>query len=159
MAKTQSTSPRTGAQRTSPRTGTQRTSPGTGAQPGSSSPTAASVDQARSGQFGNGASGQDNRGVTVPIPSAGEILSTAATAMMTPIAIARRILPAKGGLPVYAGLGGLALVGIVEWPVAVAAGAGYGLARLVRPGTDQPAQGQRTAPRNGLSRDDTPGPG
>jgi hypothetical protein len=93
----------------------------------------------------------------VPIPSAAEILSTAATAMMTPIAIARRVLPAGGGLPVYAGLGGLALVGIVEWPVAVAAGAGYGLARLVRPSTGRPATAQRTAPRDGLGESDTPG--
>ena len=36
-------------------------------------------------------------------------------------------------MPMYAGLGGLALVGLIEWPVAVAAWAGYALARLLAP--------------------------
>jgi hypothetical protein len=58
------------------------------------------------------------------------LLAAAATAAMGSIAMARRVLPAKGGLPLYAGLGGLAVVGVIEWPVAVAAGAGYGLGRL-----------------------------
>lgn len=65
--------------------------------------------------------------VTIPFD---KIASAAAATVLAPAAIARRVLPAKGGLPLYAGLGGLALVGVVDWPVAVAAGAGYGLARL-----------------------------
>jgi hypothetical protein len=61
---------------------------------------------------------------------AAEMVSTAVAAAAAPIGAARRLLAAKGGLPLYAGLGGLALVGAIEWPVAVAAGAGYGLARF-----------------------------
>lgn len=44
---------------------------------------------------------------------------------MTPVNVARRALPAKGGAPLYLGLAGLAAVGVVEWPVAVAGGLGY----------------------------------
>jgi len=57
---------------------------------------------------------------------AAPVLSTAAA----PLAAARRVLATKGGLPLYAGLGGLALAGIIDWPVALAAGTGYGLARF-----------------------------
>jgi hypothetical protein len=44
---------------------------------------------------------------------------------------ARQVLP-KGGLPTYAGIGALAVIGLIDWPVAAAAGAGYALARLVQ---------------------------
>ena len=60
---------------------------------------------------------------------AAPVLSTAAAAATAPVAAACRVLAIKGGLPLYAGLGGLALVGIIDWPVALAAGTGYGLAR------------------------------
>lgn len=132
------------------------TSPGAGAQPGSGSSDMGSANQAETGGSSNRASGQD--GLTVTIPPAGKILSTSATAMLTPIAIARRVLPANGGLPLYAGLGGLALVGVIDWPVAVAAGAGYGLARLVSSGQAQPAQTQHTAAPPVLTEDSAPGP-
>lgn len=62
--------------------------------------------------------------------AAAPVLSTAAAAAAAPVAVARRVLATKGGLPLYAGLGGLALVGIIDWPVALAAGTGYGLARF-----------------------------
>jgi hypothetical protein len=61
---------------------------------------------------------------------AAQVLSAAAAVAAAPVAAARRVLAAKRGLPLYAGLGGLALVGIIDWPVAAAAGAGYGLARF-----------------------------
>ena len=61
---------------------------------------------------------------------AAPVLSTAAAAAAAPVAAARRVLAAKGGLPLYAGLGGLALAGITDWRVALAAGTGYGLARF-----------------------------
>ena len=61
---------------------------------------------------------------------AAPVLSTAAAAAAAPVAAARRVLATKGGLPLYAGLGGLALAGIIDWPVALAAGTGYGLARF-----------------------------
>jgi hypothetical protein len=78
------------------------------------------------------AADEERREFTMTLPF-DKIASTAAAALLTPATIARRVLPAKGGLPLYAGLGGLALVGVIEWPVAVAAGAGYGLARLLAP--------------------------
>ncbi|MBV9857691.1 MAG: hypothetical protein JOY82_24735, partial [Streptosporangiaceae bacterium] len=59
-----------------------------------------------------------------------KVLSTAADAMRVPVDIARQVLPGRGGLPVYAGLGALAVIGLIDWPVAAAAGAGYALARL-----------------------------
>lgn len=71
----------------------------------------------------------DTNEIKMTIPT-DRILSTAAGMVMTPLAVARQVLPAKGGLPLYAGLGALAAVGIVEWPVAAAAGAGYALARF-----------------------------
>jgi len=58
------------------------------------------------------------------------VLSSAVAAAAAPVAAARRVLATKGGLPLYAGLGGLALAGIIDWPVALAAGTGYGLARF-----------------------------
>lgn len=64
------------------------------------------------------------------VSPAAPVLSTAAAGAAAPVAAARRVLATKGGLPLYAGLGGLALVGIIDWPVALAAGTGYGLARF-----------------------------
>lgn len=61
--------------------------------------------------------------------SGDKIFSAATGLVQTPIAVARHVLPAKGGIPLYAGLGALAAVGVIEWPVAAAAGAGYALAR------------------------------
>jgi hypothetical protein len=61
---------------------------------------------------------------------AAPLFSTAAAAAAAPVVSARRVLAAKGGLPLYAGLGGLALAGVIDWPVALAAGTGYGLARF-----------------------------
>ena len=72
------------------------------------------------------------------------VLSTAAAAAAAPVAAACRVLGIKGGLPLYAGLGGLALVGIIDWPVALAAGTGYGLARF---GATRDRQRQPLPPR------------
>ena len=77
---------------------------------------------------------------------AAPVLSTAAAAAAAPVAAARRVLAAKGGLPLYAGLGGLALAGIIDWPVALAAGTGYGLARFWA-SLDQQQQPVPGAPR------------
>lgn len=43
----------------------------------------------------------------------------------TPFVIAGRVLPAKKGLPVYVGLGALAVVEAISWPVAVGIGIAY----------------------------------
>ncbi|GAA2312718.1 hypothetical protein [Streptomyces violaceusniger] len=53
----------------------------------------------------------------------------AARAAMKPIEMARRVLPAKGGLPLYVGLGALGAVEVIEWPVAVGIGVGYAVLR------------------------------
>ncbi|HEY9472338.1 MAG TPA: hypothetical protein VIS06_00665 [Mycobacteriales bacterium] len=45
-------------------------------------------------------------------------------AIRFPITVARRILPDRE-LPVYLGMGALAVAGVIDWPVAAAAGLGY----------------------------------
>jgi hypothetical protein len=47
----------------------------------------------------------------------------------TPVAAARRVLDAKGGLPAYLGAGALAVAGVIQWPVAAAGSAGYAALR------------------------------
>jgi hypothetical protein len=55
---------------------------------------------------------------------------------MAPFAIAGRVLPARKGLPLYAGLGALAIAEILEWPVAVGIGVGYAAIRRWGPQGD-----------------------
>jgi hypothetical protein len=110
-------------------------SPPTSASPKTargSSPTAAKTATSADHQ---------TREIIVTIP-ADKIFSAAKDVIMAPVAIARRVLPAKGGIPLYAGLGALAIAGFIEWPVAAAAGAGYALARHW---THQPAEQQPQA--------------
>jgi hypothetical protein len=45
------------------------------------------------------------------------------------VSSARRVLDRRGGLPVYAGAGALAVFGAIEWPVAIGVGAGYAAIR------------------------------
>jgi hypothetical protein len=45
------------------------------------------------------------------------------------VTTARRVLPAKGGLPLYTGLGALAVASVLEWPVAIGIGIGYAVLR------------------------------
>lgn len=52
------------------------------------------------------------------------VAEAVAGVVLLPVAVARRVLPERE-LPVYLGVGALAVVGIVDWPVAVAAGLGY----------------------------------
>ncbi|MEV8063189.1 hypothetical protein AB0P37_43990 [Streptomyces antimycoticus] len=53
----------------------------------------------------------------------------AARVALKPVEMARRVLPAKGGLPLYVGLGALGAVEVIEWPVAVGIGVGYAVLR------------------------------
>jgi hypothetical protein len=55
---------------------------------------------------------------------------------MAPFAIAGRVLPAKKGLPLYVGLGLLAVAEIIEWPVAAGIGVGYAAIRRWGPQGD-----------------------
>ncbi|MFI9645489.1 hypothetical protein ACIHAA_04230 [Streptomyces sp. NPDC052040] len=49
--------------------------------------------------------------------------------MAASLAAARRALTARHGLPLYAGLGALAVVGVLEWPLAVGLGVGHAVLR------------------------------
>jgi len=110
--------------------------------PGQSSPTPTSPE---TGSSPTSPADDQTRGITMTIPT-DKIFSTAADIVMTPVAIARRILPAKGGIPLYAGLGALAAAGILEWPVAAAGGAGYALGRYwIRQGTENEQQAEPTS--------------
>lgn len=68
------------------------------------------------------------------------------SAVMSPVSAVARMLPEGVDIPVAAGLAGLAVVGVLEWPVAVAAGAGYGLARLWNRHENQQHQRQHQQP-------------
>ncbi len=64
------------------------------------------------------------------------VVDAAAVALLVPVAVARRVLPDRG-LPVYLGAGALAIVGVVDWPVAVAACLGYSaIKRWTGPGRE-----------------------
>ncbi len=52
-----------------------------------------------------------------------------ANLFLFPVTVAQRVLP-DNGFPVYLGLGALAVVGVIDWPIAAASGLGY--AALVR---------------------------
>lgn len=64
--------------------------------------------------------------VTIPLD---RIAHNAAHVALLPVSVAREVLPAKGGLPLYLGLGALGAFGVIEWPVAVGIGAGYAVLR------------------------------
>ncbi|MEV6132498.1 hypothetical protein AB0M05_37880 [Streptomyces violaceusniger] len=82
-----------------------------------------------------GASRGKDRTVTFTVPRAA--MATASVATL-PIRTARRILPAKGGLPLYLGLGAMGLAGVLEWPIAVGVGVGYAVLRNPPPGAETP---------------------
>lgn len=70
-----------------------------------------------------------------------DLLAGAATAVTLPFTLARQLLP-DNPVPVALGAGALAIAGVIEWPVAAAAGLGYlALRRWQRPVT-----GETTAP-------------
>jgi hypothetical protein len=60
--------------------------------------------------------------------SGNDIAGQVASAVLLPVAVARQVLP-QNSLPVYLGIGALAVAGAVEWPVAAAAGVGYAALR------------------------------
>ncbi|EMF01711.1 hypothetical protein J7W19_29970 [Streptomyces mobaraensis NBRC 13819 = DSM 40847] len=68
------------------------------------------------------------RTVTVTIP-VDTIAGVAVEAVKLPITAAQRILPAKGGLPLYLGVGALGVAGVLDWPVAAGIGIGYAVLR------------------------------
>jgi len=86
----------------------------------------------------------NSRTITVSIPvTVDQIVSVTAFVANVPTSVVRRVASAKNGLPVYLGLGGLAVVGIAEWPVAAAAGVGLAVLRRwgpLRPASEPAAQ-------------------
>ncbi|MEU5100536.1 hypothetical protein [Streptomyces sp. NPDC020996] len=84
----------------------------------------------------------DGHTLTIPLD---DVADAARKAVTLPVTAAQRVLPAKGGLPLYAGLGALALAGALEWPVA--AGIGIGYAVLRRGGALPPPPAPRTPAR------------
>lgn len=74
-------------------------------------------------------SGGGQRTVTLTVPSFDRVASGAWDAVRLPVAAARQILPAKKGLPLYAGLAVLGAADVLEWPVAIGIGIGYAVLR------------------------------
>jgi len=70
--------------------------------------------------------------ITITI-SLDQAANAAAAVARIPLSAARKVAPSRvngmKGLPVYLGLGGLTVAGLVEWPFAAAAGAGYAALR------------------------------
>lgn len=77
--------------------------------------------------------------IRIPLPSAKQVATGAVNTALLPIAVARDVLPAKGGLPLYIGLGVLGATEVLEWPVAVGIGVGYAILRRGR-SVEQPAR-------------------
>jgi hypothetical protein len=73
------------------------------------------------------------RTVTITVPPLGRVASSAANAALLPVAVAREVLPAKGGLPLYVGLGALGAADVLDWPVAIGIGVGYAVLRRAGP--------------------------
>ena len=72
----------------------------------------------------------DERTIVLAFPvTLDQIVSVSAFVAKVPTAAVRRVTSTKSGLPVYLGLGGLAVAGIAEWPVAAVAGVGYAVLR------------------------------
>jgi hypothetical protein len=74
-------------------------------------------------------------------------------AVLFPVAVARRVLP-EHDLPVYLGVGALAIAGVIDWPIAAAAGLGYAAVKrwgqpFTRPrGRDRQRRHVRERPRS-----------
>lgn len=73
------------------------------------------------------------RTVTLTLPTPGRVASGAADVALLPVAVARQVLPAKRGLPLYLGLGALGAAEVLDWPVAVGIGVGYAVLRRAAP--------------------------
>jgi hypothetical protein len=87
------------------------------------------------------ASMKEGHTVTVSLPL-DRVASAAGSVVMAPVAVARKVLPAKGGLPLYLGLGALGAAGVLEWPVALGVGIGYAVLRRHGPLQPEHTDGQ-----------------
>lgn len=75
--------------------------------------------------------------MTIPVGKAAEKVTQLVSA---PVGAARKAVPAKGGLPMYAGLGALGIAGVLQWPVAAGIGVGYAVLRRTGMLDDPPEQ-------------------
>jgi hypothetical protein len=96
------------------------------------------------------ASKSSGHAITVTIPVTVDQLVTAAVGATAAAArlqttVVRRAVGARYGLPVYLGIGGLAVVGVAEWPAAAAAGVGYAVLRRWGPLRREAAPAEGTA--------------
>jgi hypothetical protein len=66
-----------------------------------------------------------------------ELRTTALAAAKLPIVAGREAVRTAHGLPAYVGVGALAVAGVVEWPLAAAAGAGVAVLRRWGPGRSE----------------------
>lgn len=76
--------------------------------------------------------------VTIPLDSA--VVGVALKAATLPVTAAKKVAQNKNGIPAYVAVGGLAVIGAVEWPVAAVGG--LSLAALRRWGPLKPEQQQ-----------------
>lgn len=67
-----------------------------------------------------------------PQPTGTRRIDQVAQVLTAPVALAQRLLPANTA-PVVLGAGALALVGVIDWPIAGAVGLGYLALRRWRP--------------------------
>ncbi|GAB2997774.1 hypothetical protein GCM10023080_074650 [Streptomyces pseudoechinosporeus] len=98
------------------------------------------------------------RNLTITLP-VGRATSAAANVAAMPVKAAQRVLPAKGGLPLYLGLGTLGVAGILEWPVAAGIGVGYTVLRrggALAPASATPSTGSDAKTRTADRKDATP---
>ncbi|GGT45999.1 hypothetical protein [Streptomyces purpureus] len=101
-------------------------------------------------QSGGGATkDREERTITVTVPSFDRVASGAVNAAMLPVALARQVLPAKRGVPVYVGLGVLGAADVLEWPVAIGFGVCYAMFRRRNKGATPsgPGEGAPSATR------------
>jgi hypothetical protein len=73
-----------------------------------------------------------------PALMAGQLVTKGVDLAVDGIGTARHVLDRRGGLPAYVGTGALAVVGVLEWPVAVGVGAGYAALRRWGPSLPEP---------------------
>lgn len=132
------------ATETAPRSVSETAPSPSAAEPAASEPAAAESKPAESKpvQSTQNADETGNR-ISVTIPLDGAVVGLAVKAATLPLTAAKKVAQNKNGIPAYVAVGGLAILGAVEWPVAAVGG--LGLAALRRWGPLKPAQNQESA--------------
>jgi hypothetical protein len=109
-----------------------------------SAATSGKAEKAEKATAATAAAASPKTGPSVTIPLDSGLVDVAVKAVTFPVTTAMKVAQNRNGLPAYLAVGGLVVVGVVEWPVAAATG--LGLAALRRWGplkptrTEQPAE-------------------